>query len=289
MPEERLPWFPCEPKKLLGALQAMKPHVGYTYWIICLRIYEVGGPCTDGIDAMVRRTGYSKRLIADALDTLFRLEKLVRTPQGIVNPYAADVLDEMRHRREGLSLSGKKGANKRWGKNLKKQSNVDSHPIQVPMAFDAHLHLDSQKERKSPEANASAPVDERTKLFREGLKILIAITGKTESGCRTLIGGWLKNANDDALLIRRAIEDAERDRPAEPVSWIIGAIKSRMGGLNAVRGTGRGGSSSVAAGELEQKLRSGEVSIPPRPTRPGSILRGSGEAPVRLLPPGRRE
>lgn len=282
MPEERLPWFPCEPKKLLGALQAMKPHVGYTYWIICLRIYEVCGPCTDGLDAIIRRTGYSKRLVADALDTLFRLGKLVRTPGGIINPYATGILEEMRHRREGHIRSGKKGANQRWEKTIQNQSNGHGLAMATPSSGDTQLHLQIDSRRKIPEANASAPVDERTKLFREGLKILVAITGKTESGCRSLIGGWLKNANDDALLIRRAIEDAERDRPAEPISWIIGAIKFRMGGSNAVRGTGRGGSASAAADRLAEQLKSGELSIAPRP----SLLPRESETDVWLLPKG---
>jgi hypothetical protein len=146
MADDRLPWFPCEHGKLLGALSAMKPHVGYTYWIVCLRCYEVNGPCPDSLDALARRTGYSKRVVSDALDVLFRAGKLIRDAAGIINPYAAKVMDEMRARRGRLSRSGKEGAIRRWEKveqnQRKANGEANGHPIPRPMAFDAHARVD---------------------------------------------------------------------------------------------------------------------------------------------------
>lgn len=151
-----LPWFPCEPGKLLGALSAMKPHVGYTYWIVCLRIYEVGGPCPDSLDAIARRTGYNKRVVSDALDVLFRAEKLVREPGGITNPYAADVLAAMKARHGRLSQSGQEGAERRWRKPKGKQRTVDGQAKQTPMGFDADLQLDLHKKEESKEVVPAA-------------------------------------------------------------------------------------------------------------------------------------
>lgn len=163
MADDRLPWFPCEPAKLLGALSAMKPHVGYTYWIVCLRCYDVGGACPDSLDALARRTGYSKRIVTEALDVLFRSGKLVRDPGGILNPYASSIIDGMRLRRGRLSQSGRDGANRRWEKAKGNQSNDDGHPIDPPLAFDAEIHKEKEK-KVSKEVPRSKRARPRTTL-----------------------------------------------------------------------------------------------------------------------------
>jgi hypothetical protein len=160
--DERLPWFPCEQSKLLAALSAMKPHVGYTYWIVCLRCYEEGGACPDTLDALARRTGYNKRVVSEALDVLFRAGKLVRDPAGIVNPYAAKVIAGIRLRREGLSQSGREAANRRWQKTEGNQSNGHAQPNATAMRGDAYLDLEVDKERGrkkevEPRAKRRAP------------------------------------------------------------------------------------------------------------------------------------
>jgi Helix-turn-helix domain len=75
-------------------------------------------------------------------------------------------------------------------------------------------------------SDAGAPRDVRTDLFNRGLKILAAITGKTPDSCRSLIGKWLKSVNDEAIHVLGAIEDAERNRIADPVPWITRALTS---------------------------------------------------------------
>lgn len=154
MTDDRPPWFPCEPGKLLGALQAMKPHVAYTYWVVCLRCYEVGGPMPDSLDAIARRTGYSKRVVSDALAELFRTEKLLRVPEGIINPYAERVLDDIAHRREGQSAGGREGARRRWGKTQGNQTALNGSPKPDPMASDAQLQLQVQEQESSSEPRA---------------------------------------------------------------------------------------------------------------------------------------
>lgn len=67
----------------------------------------------------------------------------------------------------------------------------------------------------------------RADLFGRGLKILTGLTGKPEGQLRGLLGRWLKVANDDAVKVLRTIEDAARDKRAEPVSWIEAALKSK--------------------------------------------------------------
>lgn len=120
---ERFDWFPCYPEKLLGALSAMQPHEGYVYWIVCLRIYEIGGPCGDSIDALSRRTGYRRKVVEDALTLLLRSGKLVRTEAGIINPFAESVLAERVEFRTRAKNRASAGGKKRAEKIKQKQQN----------------------------------------------------------------------------------------------------------------------------------------------------------------------
>lgn len=91
-----------------------------------------------------------------------------------------------------------------------------------------------EEEKKGSEAKASgtpsAPVDEREKLFSEGLRAVKRITGQPERNARALIGRWLKVTGDDCLTVGRLIEDAERDKRADPVAWIEAHFKPRPAG-----------------------------------------------------------
>lgn len=227
MTEERLPWFPCYPAKLLGALAGMKPDEGYVYWIVCLRIYDTGHACRDSIEALSRRTGMNKRRVLEALDLSFKAGRLVRDGDGIMNPFAATVMADAEALRAERVRAGREGASRRWRKTEKNQRSEDGNPKQVPMANDSHLHL---QESLFPRGNRAQPQeaapDVRTELFRKGLAILVRISGRTEDACRRIIGGWLKSAQDDAVAVLRAIEDAERNRVAEPVPWIVAKLKS---------------------------------------------------------------
>lgn len=117
------PWFPCYPTKLLGALAGMKPHEGYLYWIVCLRIYEIDGPCSDSTDALVRRSGLKKALINSALECLFKSGKLVKTSCGIMNPFAEKVLESRKLPRSKI----KSGDSRLKKKDEMNQSNGELH------------------------------------------------------------------------------------------------------------------------------------------------------------------
>jgi hypothetical protein len=83
-------------------------------------------------------------------------------------------------------------------------------------------------EDRNSEANASganAP-DPRKRLFDEGLPKLAALTGKGPDACRSFVGKCLKAASDDAVTVLGLIEDAERNRVADPSGWIAARLKS---------------------------------------------------------------
>lgn len=74
--------FDCYPDKLLGALQQMGPGRGFTYVVVLLRIYEIGGPCPEDVEDLAYRTGLSSDMVRKALDWLIERRKLYRTDDG---------------------------------------------------------------------------------------------------------------------------------------------------------------------------------------------------------------
>lgn len=235
--DDRLPWFHCYPSKLLGAMAGMKPDQQLVYVTVLLRIYEVRGPCPDTLDALSRRVGFNKRRVSEALDALYRAGKLLSVGPGIMNPFAERVLSNGQAKHEKLAAAGRKGGTTAQKNIKKKQADPPSPASATPKQED----LDLEEEKKedvganaptTPGAgapsDADAPLDVRTKLFRDGLAALRRITGKGDGACRSLIGKWLKNTDEDCVVVLRAIEDCEHFRPGDPIPWILGALKSRM-------------------------------------------------------------
>lgn len=73
-------------------------------------------------------------------------------------------------------------------------------------------------------------VDPRQALFSIGLTTLRGMTGKPADPCRKLIGKWLRELRDDCAVLNLVLLEAAETRPADPVAWISGAVRSRAGG-----------------------------------------------------------
>lgn len=73
------------------------------------------------------------------------------------------------------------------------------------------------------------PKDDRTWLFQNGLNWVSESTGRAANALRSTMGLWLKDAKDDPSALRSVIETAMQAQPADPVSWISAAMKSRAG------------------------------------------------------------
>lgn len=156
---ERLPWFPCYPSKLLGALGPMTPDQGYLYVIICLRIYETGGPCKDAVEVLARRTRMNRRRTADALDFLFRDGKLVRQDDGIMNPFAAEIMAEAIALHERRVSAGQKSHSSPRRISERNQSRHPSPAVAGLEPGQTHLHLQLHKnltglEKEKPKAQS---------------------------------------------------------------------------------------------------------------------------------------
>lgn len=256
---ERLDWFPCYPSKLLGALAAMKPDEGYVYWIVCLRIYEVGGPCRDSLDALARRTGMNKRRVTDALDMSFRVGRLVRDGDGIMNPFAAGVMAETIAFREGRSRAGQKGARQRWQKPKENQSNYDGKAMPLPMANDGHLQLQDSlfpSGKRAPEKPLTKAQIERKELFDRGKDVL-------GDGAGGMIQKLLAAKHGMIALARAAIEQAATmDDPRQYIGAIV------RGGLNGKAANTKVGFSGVAARVLHGSGEAGTSRPAPEDLEP---------------------
>ena len=78
-----------------------------------------------------------------------------------------------------------------------------------------------------PAAETASPADARTELFREGLRLVVEMTGKETAAARSLIGRWLKTAFDDHHSVMAAIRRAKDARPADPAGFISGTLTAR--------------------------------------------------------------
>lgn len=86
---KKMDWFACYPDKWLGALQDMAPEDGYSYLVICFRIYEHHGPISDSVQSLARRIGFRPSKIERIIDRLLANGKLFRTENGsLMNKFA---------------------------------------------------------------------------------------------------------------------------------------------------------------------------------------------------------
>lgn len=161
-------------------------------------------------------------------------------------------------------------SNERVKRHRKHKRNVTQTVTATPPETEA----ETETKQKEPEADASAvPAlrDVRADLFGKGLQSLASMTGKTPDSCRSLVGRWLKSVNDEAIHVLGAIEDAERNRVADPVAWINRALQPRQGpnGKRTVQ---------QASADLLDRVRAFDEPAP------RDLCDGTGEIDVRLLP-----
>lgn len=72
------------------------------------------------------------------------------------------------------------------------------------------------------DADAATPKD---LIFSHCLPWLIKRSGINERSCRGIIGAWMRDYGDDAVLA--AMQQAEGEKPVDPVPWITGKFKPR--------------------------------------------------------------
>lgn len=163
--------------------------------------------------------------------------------------------------------NGRLGGNPKLLADKEKQ-NPDNPPLPLPM----------------PEPNpkkGKSRADARTTLRLDWQLTVANIDYAKENGFELVTAQVIAAAFSD---FHRSRGNRMADWDAAWRTWVRNEVKfnnRRPGGGNDRPDR----SASRAGGELERRLRTGEVTIPPRP----SVLRGAGDAAPRLIPPGRRE
>jgi uncharacterized protein YdaU (DUF1376 family) len=107
----------------------------------------------------------------------------------------------------------------------KKDSDAAHRPGVPPVAARKVVNIQCQSSFLA--AQAPSPPDVRTALFREGLRTLIAITGRSESSLRSYLSKALKELKDDAAVMLSIIRDCATVERADPLGWITKAVKER--------------------------------------------------------------
>lgn len=263
--QDRLPWFPCEPTKLLGALAGMKPQVGFVYLIVCLRIYETGGPIADPLESLARRTGYNKRVVSEALDTLFRGDrpKLVRAEGGgIMNPYAGEVLEAMKARSDKASEAGRVGASARHKKHQTNQTPPLATAMRSPERSHAHLQGQLELQEEGGGAPSAAPpasprAARRSREFANRIQMPEGwhpdVTGMAYAAERGFVGddveGMIRKCRDRHIRVGTKIA-GDRGLAATWRTWVDNEVRFRAedAAKRRTNGSGRAAVYDIAAG-----------------------------------------
>lgn len=88
-----------------------------------------------------------------------------------------------------------------------------------------------QEEERSSVAIATAapaqPIDARDAVWREGLPIIKALTGKPDAPSRTFLGKLVKAADDDCAKVLASLQRAAAIRPIDPASWLVAELDTK--------------------------------------------------------------
>lgn len=166
--------------------------------------------------------------------------------------------DAERKRATDIMAKRRAAANTRWHGNGQEPPpegdanappqamHVDSTSNANEMQTDMHsradaraTHFTKKKEDSVLRTGADAPDRHtvggiRDKAMWDGLPILRALTGYPDAKARGLLGRLFRRAGDDAARVVRILHDAERDRPVDPVAWLMAAARPSRNGFDAI-------------------------------------------------------
>lgn len=146
------------------------------------------------------------------------------------------------------------------GKKTQFKGNFTANAEQVPEHVQSKSTAPLTSNLSEPSGSDAAGVDPRDALWRDGVSILKAMTGKTDGAARSLIGRWCRDASDDCALVLSKIRTAQTERIGDPVSWITAALKPPDKPPPKPRNAGE-------AARLELKRRGEYPDAPSEPTR----------------------
>jgi len=123
------------------------------------------------------------------------------------------------------------------------QDNLSDNQYDIPHARACRarpLPLPESKEDTGPtgpDAEAASPPSSPDLLWREGIPILMHLTGKSDGQCRGLLGRLRSNVQNDCPKLLMILQQARDLRPTDPVAWITAATQDRQRQQHARRET----------------------------------------------------
>ncbi|HET6606729.1 MAG TPA: hypothetical protein VFG62_08680 [Rhodopila sp.] len=78
-----------------------------------------------------------------------------------------------------------------------------------------------------PRASVVEMDDMKKRVWEDGIRIIRTLTGKGDGPSRNFLGKLLKEAKQDFPGVLAVLQAAERERPVDPASWIVEAIRAR--------------------------------------------------------------
>jgi hypothetical protein len=160
-----LPWFPCNPAKLLGSLASMSADEKLVYVIVLLRIYEVGGPINDDVHALMNRTGLKPKRVDDALARLFATQKLIKIddePGFYTNPFAQDeIADQIKRAKLESGLQSTRRRNGIKNKNKVEENQQTDVTAGQPTVTEGDPPVTHLHEHRHIQSTSLRSVDRR--------------------------------------------------------------------------------------------------------------------------------
>lgn len=126
---------------------------------------------------------------------------------------------------------GHEGTNGDTGGQVGTARDNPAAPLHGPLAPPAPPHSPLNppttplSEPDGSAAGAATVVDHRRDLFGRGLAELRRMTGKADPQCRTLTGKWLREAQDSAVIVLAAIDEAAANDVINPVPFIEAIVR----------------------------------------------------------------
>ncbi|WP_155773730.1 hypothetical protein [Methylorubrum extorquens] len=132
----------------------------------------------------------------------------------------------------------------------------------------------------SGEPRSAEIIDPRKDLFDRGLGAIRRMTGCAEPRCRTLLGKWLRDAGDSAVVVMAAIDTTEAAETANPIPYVeaIIAREAKRNGSGSHDTFGRGAAGNRHGGSSFDAVASGLARVAARRGL-GSGSRANGGGP----------
>ncbi len=193
MSANRLPWFKCNPSKLLGAMAGLTADENLAYLTILLRIYDTGGPIPDDAKRIGRRCGLTAKRVEIALEGLAEAGKIIIVNGMIDSETTHATLEDMKAVKNSAKNAGLASAAKSKQKSEQNQRDI-STGVERPLnegATDDQLYKIESKDRDSHSSNEECVARATAAAYADEIRKTYLKSSRAEPSLY-LAGKWRK-------------------------------------------------------------------------------------------------